>query len=59
LGDVDALHVQCAWALTGFRIVHSLVQATVNIVLVRLAFFVDAWISLGIMIFREAIAGFS
>jgi hypothetical protein len=59
LGHVDALHVQCAWAFTGFRIVHSLVQATVNVVLVRLALFTGAWIALGIMIFREVIASFS
>ena len=56
LGHVDALHVQCAWAFTGLRIVHSLVQATVNIVLVRFGLFMGAWLALGIMIVREVLA---
>jgi hypothetical protein len=59
LGHVDQLHVQCAWAFTGLRIVHSLVQATVNIVMVRLSLFLGAWIALGFMIVRELMASFS
>ena len=58
LGHVDALYVQCAWAYVVLRIVHSLVQATVDIVLVRLAIFVLTWWVLGFMIVREAVALF-
>ena len=54
LGHTDALHVQCAWAFAGLRIVHSLVQATVDIVMIRFSVFVLSWIALGIMTIREA-----
>ena len=56
LGHVDALHVQCAWAYTGLRIAHSLVQATVNLVLLRFGLFMAAWLALSIMIVREILA---
>jgi len=58
LGHVDALHVTCAWLFAGFRILHSLVQATVNIILLRFSLFCVCWIALAIMIFREAAAVF-
>ncbi len=58
LGHVDALHVQCAWAFAGLRIAHSAVQATVNIVMIRLGLFLTAWVVLAIMIIRELLAGF-
>jgi hypothetical protein len=57
-GQVDSLHVQCAWAFAGLRIAHSLVQATVDIVAVRFSLFLFAWIALGIMILRGALAIF-
>jgi hypothetical protein len=53
LGHVDSLHVTCAWAFTGLRIAHSLVQATVNIVMVRFTLFMLAWVALAIMVVRE------
>ena len=56
LGHVDALHVQCAWAFTGLRILHSLLQATLNIVLVRFSLFMASWVALAIMIVREVLA---
>ena len=56
LGHTDALHVQCAWLFTICRIIHSLVQATVNIVLVRFSFFMIAWTALAVMIVRETLA---
>lgn len=58
LGHVDALHVQCAWAYAVLRIAHSLVQATVDIVVVRFGLFLLSWMALGIMIVREAVAVF-
>jgi hypothetical protein len=58
LGHVDPIHVACAWVFAGVRIAHSLVQATVNIILIRFALFCVCWIALAIMIFREALAVF-
>ncbi|MDU0112415.1 MAPEG family protein [Psychrosphaera aquimarina] len=59
LGHVDMINVYCAWAYAVFRIVHSLVQATVDIVRLRFAIFVLSWITLAIMIVRESITIFS
>ena len=56
LGHVDSLHVQCAWAFTIARIAHSLVQVTVNVVLVRFTLFAVAWTALSVMIVREFLA---
>lgn len=39
MGDTAALNVQLAWAYVGFRVLHSLVQATVNKVTIRLIMF--------------------
>lgn len=55
---VDALHVTCAWAFAALRIVHSLVQATVNVVTLRFAIFSLSWLALAVMILREAAALF-
>jgi hypothetical protein len=56
LGHTDALHVQCAWAFAILRILHSIVQATANIVLVRFGLFIGAWIAIAIMVVREIVA---
>ena len=56
LGHVDAVHVACAWAFAALRIAHSGVQATINIVNIRFALFLLAWIALAVMIVREALA---
>lgn len=54
-GQVDALHVQSAWAFVALRVVHSGVQATVNHVPTRFALFSLAWVALGLMIVRGAL----
>jgi len=56
LGHTDALHVQCAWAFAILRILHSIVQVTANIVLVRFGLFIGAWIAVAIMVVREIVA---
>jgi hypothetical protein len=58
LGHVDGFNVGCAWAYAGLRIVHSLVQATVDIVNIRFGLFLLSWIVLGTMTVREALAVF-
>jgi hypothetical protein len=54
-GGVGAI---LAWAYFGLRIVHSLVQATVNAVLVRFALFVASSVVLLALAIRAAIALF-
>lgn len=52
-GNADELHTLCAWAYLGLRVLHSLVQATINQVSLRFGLFVLSWVALGIMIVRE------
>ena len=49
----DQLHLFCAWSYCAFRLLHSLVQSTVNFVWVRFALFLMSWCALAIMLFRE------
>ena len=58
LGHVDGVHVASAWAFAGLRVVHSLVQATVDVVLARFVLFMLSWVALATMILRELIAAF-
>jgi hypothetical protein len=58
LGLADAGHVIAAWAYVGLRVAHSLVQATVNRVVVRFALFALSWVALGVMLVRAVLASF-
>ena len=51
--NTDQLHLFCAWSYCAFRLLHSLVQSTVNSVWVRFALFLMSWCALAIMLFRE------
>ena len=53
-GHGDQIHVWCAWAFVGLRVVHSLVQSTVNVVLLRFSIFILSWVALIVMLLREA-----
>lgn len=55
LGHVDTVHVLCAWVFTGARVVHSLVQATINVIMVRFSIFMISWVALAAMVVREAL----
>jgi hypothetical protein len=55
-GIADPLYAACAWAFLAFRILHSLVQATINRVVIRLVFFVLSWLALAVMIVRAVLA---
>jgi hypothetical protein len=57
-GLADPLHVAAAWAYLGLRVAHSLVQATVNRVVVRFALFALSWVALGTMLVRAALGLF-
>ena len=55
-GHTDTLHVYMAWAYVGLRVVHTLIQCTVNIVMARFAVFTLSTIVLMIMVGRELLA---
>jgi hypothetical protein len=54
-GVADSLHVATAWGYVVFRVLHSLVQATRNIVVLGFALFFLSWAVLAIMLVRAAI----
>jgi hypothetical protein len=55
LGVTDQNTVLLAWVYVALRLIHSLVQATVNIILVRFTIFVAASVVLGFLIYRAAV----
>ncbi|MBT4911575.1 MAPEG family protein [Hyphomicrobiales bacterium] len=55
LNHTDVLHLYCAWTYVVIRIIHSILQATINLVWFRFSLFMLSWIALAIMIFREAL----
>lgn len=55
LGLADGLHVICAWAYVGLRVLHSIVQATANKVVVRFSLFALSWIALATMLVRASL----
>jgi len=55
-GHTDRLNVQLAWAYVGLRVVHTLVQCTVNIVNLRFLVFAVSTIVLMAMTAREVMA---
>jgi len=58
LGAGAGLNAALAWLYVGLRIAHSLVQATVNVVMIRFAIFVAASLVLLVMSIRAAIVVF-
>jgi hypothetical protein len=58
IGQGDGFNTTLAWAYVGLRVVHSLVQATVNKVAVRFAFFALSSLVLMALILHAAIAVF-
>ena len=58
LNHVDSFFVNCAWIYVALRVVHSLIQATIDIVTIRFYVFLTSWIVLATMIVRESIAIF-
>lgn len=56
VGVADPLNIGLAWAYVGLRIVHSLVQNTVNIVLVRFSLFSLSTLTLMVIAVRNLLA---
>lgn len=59
MGASDSLNTALAWAYVGLRIVHSLVQATVNRVVLRFWIFVFSSLVLIVLVARAAMVAFS
>ena len=55
-GQQNGVNLILAWAYVALRIVHSLVQATVNVVLVRFAIFIAGTLVLAALAARDVIA---
>ncbi len=58
LGAGDGVNLALAWAYVGLRIAHSLVQALVNIILLRFTIFMVASVVLLVMALRAAVLVF-
>jgi hypothetical protein len=58
LGQGDGLNTMLAWAYVGLRVVHSIVQATVNRVALRFALFALSSLALMALILHAGIAVF-
>ena len=58
LGHADDTMVNLAWTFVAIRVVHSIVQATFNLVLLRFGIFLLSWAVLLVMIIREALVLF-
>jgi hypothetical protein len=58
IGQGDGLNAGLAWGYVALRIVHSLVQATSNIIMIRWALFMTASVVLLVLTVRAALAVF-
>ena len=56
INDFDSFMVQLAWAFVVLRIMHSLVQLTFNLVLLRFFIFVMGWLVLALMAYSQLFA---
>lgn len=54
-GQGDGLNLVLAWGYVGLRVAHSLVQATVNIIMLRWALFMTASLALAALAIHAAI----
>ena len=55
INNIDPLMVQLAWVFVILRIFHSLVQLTINIVLLRFAIFATGWFIIAYMAVSQLI----
>ena len=53
INSFDSLMVQLAWAYVLIRIIHSFVQLTINIVLIRFFLFASGWLIIAFMAFSQ------
>ena len=55
-GQADGLNIALAWTYVGLRVVHSLIQVTVNIVTLRFTMFTLSTVALAVLALRTAAA---
>ena len=55
LGQTHEINITLAWVYVGLRVLHSLVQALGNIIMIRFTIFVISSIVLGMLVFHAAI----
>ena len=55
-GQVDSLHVTCAWVFVGFRVLHSLIHCSYNRVMHRFLAYLVSSIALWVMVVRAFLA---
>ncbi|MEC8448369.1 MAG: MAPEG family protein [Pseudomonadota bacterium] len=55
MNNIEPLMVQLAWGFVFVRIIHSLVQLTINIVLLRFAIFAIGWLIIAYMALSQLI----
>tara|TARA_B100000161_G_scaffold66944_1_gene45628 strand:+ start:876 stop:1184 length:309 start_codon:yes stop_codon:yes gene_type:complete len=55
INSIDPLMMQLAWAFVILRIIHSLVQLTFNLVLVRFMIFLIGWLIIAYMAISQLI----
>ena len=55
-GQGDGINVILAWAYVGLRMIHTLVQTTVNVVMVRFYLFVASTLVLAAIVVRDSLA---
>ncbi|HCD16653.1 MAG: MAPEG family protein [Rhizobiales bacterium TMED83] len=58
LGHGDQTAVTCAWTFVILRVVHSLIQSTLNVVMLRFSVFMLSWVALLVLTIREALVIF-
>lgn len=58
LGEGAGLNASLAWGYVGLRVAHSLVQATVNVIMLRWALFMAASVVLVVLAVRAAMVVF-
>ena len=56
INNFDSLMIQLAWAFVILRIIHSLVQLTFNLVLLRFCLFATGWLIIAFMAYSQLFA---
>ena len=56
INNFDPLMIQLAWAFVILRIIHSLVQLTFNLVLLRFCLFATGWLIIAFMAYSQLFA---
>ena len=55
LGQTQQINITLAWAYVGLRVLHSLVQALGNVIIIRFSIFVISSVVLGFLIYHALI----